>query len=63
MEKYYRHLGIFSDIVLEAKRQGDILPPARPGVETQSKVREVLGWCDLPEQPLDLQFGQSWEKD
>ena len=52
MEKNYRHLGIFSDIVEEAGRQATLLPLARPGPETQQKVREVLGWCNLPEQPV-----------
>lgn len=63
MEKKYRHLGTFSDIVEEAGRQATLLPLARPGIETQRKVREVLGWCNLPEQPIGLKIGARWEKD
>lgn len=59
----FKHLGIFSDIVAEAERQGPVFPLAQPGVETQRKVREALGWCDLPEQPADLRLEQRWEKD
>lgn len=63
MSKSYRHLGIFSDIVAEAERQKGPEPIARPGLETQRKVQDVLGWCKLPEQPSDLRSGSHWEKD
>jgi dienelactone hydrolase len=63
LAKNFKHLGIFSDIVAEAGRQGPLLPLANPGMETQLKVRQALGWCDLPEEPLDLRQEHTWEKD
>jgi dienelactone hydrolase len=59
----YTHLGIYSDLVEEAQRQGLLYPSARPGPETVQKAREVLGFCDRPEQPQDVQIGARWEKD
>jgi dienelactone hydrolase len=61
--KNFAHLGNYSDIVAEAARQGTLLPLAKPGIETQRQVRQVLGWCDLPEEPLDLRQEHTWEKD
>ncbi len=60
---HYRHLGNFSDIVDEARRHQELLPVALPGAETQCKVREVLGWCDRPEEALDVRVERTWEKD
>ncbi len=62
MEKIYQHLGNYSDIVAEAQRHGPIYPLALPGPETQHKVREVLGWCGLPEAALDIRIEQTWER-
>jgi dienelactone hydrolase len=62
MTGIYAHLGIFSDIVDEAKRQQPLYPHALPGPQTQQKVREVLGWCDLPEEPRALQVEHTWEQ-
>ena len=62
MEKTYQHLGDYSDIVAEAQRHGPIYPLALPGPETQQKVREVLGWCDLPEAAADIRIEQTWER-
>lgn len=59
----YRNLGTYSDIVEEARRQGSLYPIAKPGPETQAKVREVLGWCDGPEAPLDVRTEKTWERD
>jgi hypothetical protein len=59
----YRHLGNFSDIVDEARRHQELQPVALPGVETQRKVREALGWCDLPEEALDVRSERKWEND
>ena len=58
-----RNLGIYSGIIDEARRQGSLYPVARPGAETQAIVRAVLGWCNLPEAPRDLQTEKSWEHD
>jgi dienelactone hydrolase len=62
MTKTYTHLGIFSDMVEEARRQQALYPRARPGEETRRKVREVLGWCDLAEDPLELRVEKTWEE-
>lgn len=59
----YQHLGIFSNLVDDARQQGPVFPHAVPGPETQRKVREVLGLCTLPEYPFDVQREQSWECD
>ncbi len=63
MAQSYRHLGIFSDWVDEARRQGPLFPVAAPGRATQQRVREVLGFCDGPETPLAVQVEASWERD
>jgi len=59
----YKHLGIYSDMVDEARRHGPLYPVASPGPETQRKVREVLGWCDRPEVAQDVQIEHEWQKD
>lgn len=61
MAKTYRDLGIFSDWVDEARRQGPLFPLAAPGPATQSRVREVLGFCNGSETPVDIQVETRWE--
>ena len=63
MSQSYRHLGIFSDWVDEARRQGPLFPEAAPGPETQRLVREALGFCHGPEAPLAVQVEGRWEHD
>ncbi|MCX6032728.1 MAG: acetylesterase [Chloroflexi bacterium] len=63
MTQHYEHLGIFSDLVEEARRQGPLYPVASPGPETQALVREVLGFCRGPEMPLDVRPERRWERD
>ena len=63
MAKKYQHLGEFSDMVEMAFQQRSIFPQADPGPETQAKVKEVLGFCNQPEQPLELRVEQRWEAD
>ena len=57
----YHDLGPFSDWVAEAQRQQTLYPTCPPGPETQAKVREVLGFCAGPEDPLDLRVDDTWE--
>jgi len=57
------HLGVYSDLVDEAHRQQPLYPLAAPGPDTQRKVREVLGWCDRPEQANDVRVERTWERD
>ena len=59
----YRHLGAYSDLVDEARRQHPLFPLAVPGRDTQRRVREVLGWCDRPEQVQDMRVVRTWQKD
>lgn len=63
MSQPYRHLGIFSDWVEEARRQGRLYPEAAAGRETQQLVRAVLGFCNGPETPQDVQVEARWERD
>jgi dienelactone hydrolase len=63
MGTVFSHLGIYSDIIDEGYKQAPIYPTVMPGPETQKKVREVLGWCDRPEEAIDLQVERFWEKD
>jgi dienelactone hydrolase len=59
----YPHLGIFSDWVEEARKQGPLYPIATPGPGTQARVREVLGFCNGPELPIDAKVEDRWEQD
>ena len=63
MNTIYQHLGIYSDLVEDARRQAPVFPLAVPGTATQNKVREVLGYCNCPEVPLDVRVEQTWERD
>ncbi len=61
MGQHYQHLGIFSDLIDEARRQGPLYPIAAPGPQTQALVRDALGFCRGPEQPLDVRVERRWE--
>jgi dienelactone hydrolase len=63
MADEYRHLGVYGDLVSAARRQLPLFPVAQPGVETQRKVREVLGFCNGPEAPLGVRVEQVWGSD
>ena len=62
MIKHYQHLGIFSDWVQAAREQQPLYPIAHPGLETQQRVRDVLGFCNRPETPRNVQIEQQWER-
>jgi len=59
----YQHLGIFSDWVEAAKRRCRLYPLAEPGSETRHKLREVLGFCQGQEAPLNVQVEKTWERE
>ncbi len=61
MTQLYTHLGIFSGLVDEARRQGPLYPLAAPGPETRALVREALGFSREPEAPLDVRVERCWE--
>ena len=63
MSKHFQHLGIYSDWVQAAREQQPLYPVAPPGPETQRRVREVLGFCNGPETPLDIQTEARWQRD
>ncbi len=63
MSKNYTHLGIFSDWVEAARAQQPLFPLAAPGAQTQERLREALGFCNLPEEAKDARVEQRWEKD
>lgn len=62
MDRNYTHLGVFSNIVAEAHAHQKLFPLALPGPETQKKVRESLGWCDSPEEPIGVRVERTWER-
>ncbi len=63
MTAEYKYLGAFGDLVAEAQRQKNLWPVAAPGAETQQRVREVLGFCNGPEQPASVRVERTWEAD
>lgn len=63
MADTYLHLGVYSDLVAEARGQQPLFPLAAPGAETQRKVREVLGFCNRPEVPLSVRTEREWTSD
>ena len=63
MPENYQHLGVFSDWVDEALRQQPLYPVAKPGIETQTRLREVLGFCNRAETPRSVEVEQRWEQD
>ena len=63
MKEQYQHLGIFSDWVQAAREQQPLFPIAQPGLETQQRVREVLGFCNGDEAPRAIRIEQRWERD
>jgi len=59
----YEHLGEYSDWVAAAQRQRELFPLAPPGLETQAKVREVLGFTSGSEEPQDVRVERAWTAD
>jgi dienelactone hydrolase len=61
--KHYQHLGVYSDLVSAANKQHTLYPLAQPGRATQQRVREVMGFCNQPEVPLNVRVDATWEQD
>ncbi|MEA3336940.1 MAG: acetylesterase [Chloroflexota bacterium] len=59
----YQHLGIYSDWVAKAQEQQTLYSRIPHGPETQRKVRHVLGFTSLSENPADVQIEARWERD
>ncbi len=60
---YYQHLGVYSDWVEAARAQQSLYPVAPPGLETQSRFREVLGFCNRTDDAREVQVEDQWERD
>lgn len=63
MTEHYRHLGIFSDLVSAAKQKTPLYPLARPGAQTQTHLRDALGFYSSDESPQDVRIKKEWTKD
>lgn len=63
MNNDFQHLGEYSDFLAAAQRSQPLFPLAKPGHDTQKRVREVLNFAPGDEQPHDVQIGRRWEKD
>ena len=63
MSEHYHHLGVFSDWVPAARRQGPLYPMATPGPKTQALLCETLGFCNGDESPMNIKVESQWEKD
>ena len=59
--KTYQHLGAFSNLVDEAKRQCELFPLAAPGRATQDRIRDVLGFGAGDEEAQDVRVERRWE--
>jgi dienelactone hydrolase len=58
----YEHLGAFSGWVEAAHEQWTLYPYAAPGIETQCRVREALGFFADEETPTDAQLERRFER-
>lgn len=63
MSTTYQHLGSFSDWVAKAREARPLFPLARPGAETQRRVREALGFFFAQEEPQDVRVERRWRRD
>lgn len=63
MTEIFQHLGIYSDWVAAAKDRADLFPQAGPGTQTQSLIRDALGFTSSHETPGDARIELQWEAD
>lgn len=61
--KNYQHLGPFSDLVEFVGERHQLFPTARPGLETQEKVKDALAFSQSAEFPQDVNIEKHWERD
>ncbi len=59
----YPALGSFSDWPDDAFRRREMYPSAPPGLATQQKIRELLGYQNTDEIPQDILIERRWERD
>ncbi len=60
---YFDHLGVYSDWVEAARALQPLFPSAPPGLETQRRFRESLGFCNRAEDAQDVRVEARWERD
>ena len=63
MAKNLAHLGIYSDWVDAAKDQTELYPVAPPGEATRRRIREMLGFAELPLIAGNARVEATWERD
>ena len=57
------HLGIYSDWAELAKQQTEFYPVANPGEATRRRIREMLGFAELPPVAENARVEATWERD
>lgn len=60
---FYQHLGPYSDWVDAARRHQPLWPLAKPGPDTQRRVREALAFSNGAEAPAEVRLEGAWERD
>ena len=63
MPEHYQHLGSFSDWVAAARRSQSLYPVAMPGLQTQTLLRDCLGFWQADENPIDAKIEREWENE
>ncbi len=62
MTQTFTHLGPYSDWVGAAQALHLAAPMAAPGQATQARVREVLGFSHMLEEPQDVRVERRWQR-
>jgi hypothetical protein len=57
------HLGVYSDWAEVAKHQTELYPVAAPGEATRRRIRDVLGFAELPPIAGKARVEVTWERD
>jgi dienelactone hydrolase len=63
MVENYPTLGSYHDWPGDAFRRKEMYPSAPPGLATQQKIRELLGYQSTDENPQDVHIERHWERD
>ena len=63
MAKNLAHLGVYSDWAEAAKHQAELYPVAPPGEATRRRIRDMLGFAELPPVAGNARVEATWERD
>ena len=63
MAKDLAHLGVYSDWAEVARHQTELYPVAAPGEATRQRIRDVLGFAELPPIAGNARIEVTWERD